>query len=190
MSDDTTTTPAAPAEKTFTQAELDRIVAERLRREREKYADYDDLKARAQAADASKSELQKLAERVEAAEKRAADMEAKALRAEVAQAKGLTPAQAKRLTGTTREELEADADELLEVFGGRKDSGGKDGGTDTGADKDDPEPDSGKGEGDAGAALFGRPKEVLVSGAAPDREPGKSADELADEVLKKARGGL
>lgn len=38
------------------------------------------------------------------------------LRLEVAAAKGLTPAQAKRLVGTTKEELEADADEILEAF--------------------------------------------------------------------------
>ena len=31
-------------------------------------------------------------------------------------AKGLTPAQAKRLQGATRDELEADADDLLETF--------------------------------------------------------------------------
>lgn len=30
--------------------------------------------------------------------------------------KGLTPAQAKRLVGSTLEELEADADEILEAF--------------------------------------------------------------------------
>lgn len=39
------------SDKTFTQAELDDIVAKRIARERQKYADYDDLKA---AADASK----------------------------------------------------------------------------------------------------------------------------------------
>lgn len=40
----------------------------------------------------------------------------KALRLEVAAAKGLSPAQAKRLVGSTKEELEADADEILEAF--------------------------------------------------------------------------
>jgi regulator of protease activity HflC (stomatin/prohibitin superfamily) len=66
--------------------------------------------------DRDKSEAQKLAERADAAEKRAADLETRALRLEVAAAKGLTPAQAKRLVGSTREELESDADELLETF--------------------------------------------------------------------------
>lgn len=40
----------------------------------------------------------------------------RALRLEVAAAKGLTPKQAERLRGATREELEADADDLLESF--------------------------------------------------------------------------
>ena len=42
------------------------------------------------------------------------------LRLEIAAEKGLTPAQARRLVGNTREELEADADELLEAFGAKK----------------------------------------------------------------------
>ncbi len=66
--------------------------------------------------DRDKSEAQKLAERAEAAEKRATELETRALRLEVAAEKGLTPAQAKRLVGSTREELAADADELLETF--------------------------------------------------------------------------
>lgn len=52
--------------------------------------------------------------------------EAKLLRLEVAVEKGLTAAQAKRLTGNTREEMEADADELLELFSGKAKNGGKD----------------------------------------------------------------
>ena len=44
------TDPAGDAGKSFTQAELDRIVSERVARERAKYADYADLKKRAAAA--------------------------------------------------------------------------------------------------------------------------------------------
>lgn len=73
-------------------------------------------KADQERADADKTEAQKLADRATAAEKAAADAEARALRLEVAQAKGLTAGQAKRLQGSSREELEADADELLEAF--------------------------------------------------------------------------
>lgn len=59
---------AAPqAERTFTQADLDAIVQERLARERVKYADYDALKTKAQqfdaAQEAGKTELQKAQEK-------------------------------------------------------------------------------------------------------------------------------
>ena len=47
--------------KTFTQAELDAVVKDRLKREREKYSDYEDLKAKAakfdEAEEANKTEL-------------------------------------------------------------------------------------------------------------------------------------
>ena len=59
-------TQGAPAERTFTQAEMDAIIGDRLKRERAKYADYDELaqkaKAYDEAAEASKSELQKAVE--------------------------------------------------------------------------------------------------------------------------------
>lgn len=66
--------------------------------------------------DRDKTESTRAIERAEAAEKAAAAAEARALRLEIAAEKGLTPAQAKRLVGESREELEADADELLETF--------------------------------------------------------------------------
>jgi hypothetical protein len=65
---------------------------------------------------ANKTETQRAADALTAAEKRAQDAEGRALRLEVATEKGLTAAQAKRLVGSTREELEADADELLDTF--------------------------------------------------------------------------
>ena len=76
-----------------------------------------DLEARLKEfEDRDKSEAQKLLERAEAAERRAQEIESHALRLEVAAEKGLTPAQAKRLVGNTREELVADADDLLSSF--------------------------------------------------------------------------
>jgi hypothetical protein len=66
--------------------------------------------------DRDKTEIQKANERAEAAEKLAATHETSALRLSVAFEKGLTPAQAKRLVGSTRDELEADADEVLKDF--------------------------------------------------------------------------
>lgn len=56
--------------KTFTQEELNAIVGDRVKRERDKYADYEDIKAKAekfdQTEESNKSELQKATE--EAAE--------------------------------------------------------------------------------------------------------------------------
>lgn len=97
--------------------------------------------------DRDKSEGEKLADRVASAEKRAADAEARALRLEVAAAKGLTAGQAKRLAGATREELEADADELLADFAPAPRG-----------EEDKPTPGS-------------RPKERLRGGGDPTEEP-------------------
>ncbi|MFB9661591.1 hypothetical protein ACFQS3_02615 [Glycomyces mayteni] len=77
---------------------------------------YEDEEAKRKEADLS--EVEKAVARAEAAEKRAADLEFNSLRSEVALSKGLTAAQAKRLQGTTKEELEEDATELLAMFGG------------------------------------------------------------------------
>jgi hypothetical protein len=148
--------------------------AEARKWERRAKENSDAAKRLKEAEDADKSELQRFTDRVTAAEKRAEEAEKRALRMEVAQAKGLTAAQAKRLTGTSKEELEADADELLEAFGGKKDAG-----SNKGADTE---------QEDAGTALFGRPKERLVPGAAPDTEPEQNPDQLADEVYKRIRG--
>jgi uncharacterized protein YlxW (UPF0749 family) len=65
------------------------------------------------AQEAQKTELEKAQARAEAAEKSAAETAVAALRAQIALDKKLTPSQAKRLVGSTKEELEADADELL-----------------------------------------------------------------------------
>ena len=58
-----------PAEKTFTQSEMDAIIRERLAREQGKYADYDELKEKAskldQIEEQNKSELQKAQERAD-----------------------------------------------------------------------------------------------------------------------------
>jgi len=69
--------------------------------------------------DAQKTEQQRLEERAATAERLATEREADAIRARVALEKGLTPAQEKRLVGSTREELLADADQLLVDLGSR-----------------------------------------------------------------------
>lgn len=70
----------------------------------------------AELEEAQKSEQQKLTERAEKAEREAADAKASILRRDVAADKKLPAAMAERLRGTTREELEADADALLALM--------------------------------------------------------------------------
>lgn len=67
--------PAAPEPKTgtFTQDDVDRIIRERIAREREKYADYDAVKERAarldQIEEAQRTDLEKAQKRAEKAER-------------------------------------------------------------------------------------------------------------------------
>jgi hypothetical protein len=122
----------APTEKTFTQAELDRIVGERLDRQKgqltSQYADYDDLKTASEQLreikDAQKSEQEKANDKIAELNQRLADQAAEvekanlaALKSEVARVKGVP---ANRLHGKTQEELEADADAYLTELAGRE----------------------------------------------------------------------
>jgi len=100
-----------------TQADLDRIIQDRVARERAKYADYDDLKAqvgqvetfqsRIGELEATNGELAGKIETFEAEKKRAA------LVSDIAKDKKV-PADA--LRGSTREELEAHADTLAALL--------------------------------------------------------------------------
>lgn len=123
MSEDRENTEATETESQFkapaSQEDLDRIIQARIARERKNIpTDYEDLKAKAAKLDeleaANQSEAEKAQARAEAAEKRAAELEVQALRAEVANEKGVP---AKLLAGATREELEAAADELIAFRG-------------------------------------------------------------------------
>ncbi len=84
--------------------------------------------------EASKTELQKAADRATAAEAKFAESEARAMRAEVAAAKGIP---ATLLSGSTQEELEASADALIAFKGAaaKPDFGAGDRGNDVGAKK-------------------------------------------------------
>ena len=66
--------------------------------------------------DRDKSTEQKLQEERDALKAERDALYLDNLRREVADEKGLTPAQARRLVGSTRDELEADADDVLEAF--------------------------------------------------------------------------
>jgi hypothetical protein len=100
--------------------------------------------------DQDKTEVERLTERLTTAEKAAADALARADRLEVAVVKALDEPSAKRITtaakrlvGTNREELEADADDLLASFA---------------SDTSEPPPP-------------GKPREQLRGGGNPQEEP-------------------
>lgn len=109
-------------EKTFTQGEMDAIIGERLAREREKYADYDDMKAKAakfdEAEDAQKTELQKAQEKASSLEKELNEMKAAKkiteIRNKVAKETGVP---AELLNGNDEETCKAQADAIKKFAG-------------------------------------------------------------------------
>jgi hypothetical protein len=122
MSDDTTTTTDTetvteePVEtETVTDWEAKYKEMQKHSREWEKRAKAAEPSAKklAEIEEASKTELEKVQAQLAEFQKNAAEKELAALRAQVALEKGLTPSQAKRLVGASREDLEADADDLL-----------------------------------------------------------------------------
>lgn len=106
-----------------TQEELDHIVEWRLKREREKYADYDDLKERVLSLEKEKGSLQTTLEAVQKEkagfeiqvkdlESQVSGYETSALRTKIALSHGLPYDLADRLQGADQAEMEADAERL------------------------------------------------------------------------------
>lgn len=100
-----------------TQADLDRIIQDRVARVKASYADYDDLKAKAGQVDSFQSRIGELeatngelSGKVQTFE---AEKERAALVSDIAKGKNV-PAEA--LRGSTREELEAHADTLAALL--------------------------------------------------------------------------
>ena len=110
----TVTTQETGESRMFSQDEVNAIVGKRLAEEKGKFADYEDLKAKAakfdEAEEANKSELQKVTERATALENELKSMkEAEAVRnikEKVAKETGIP---ANLLTGSTEEECKAQA---------------------------------------------------------------------------------
>lgn len=75
--------------------------------------------------EANKSETEKALSRAEKAEKELVETKARQLRTEVAYAAGLPANLASRLVGSTKEELEADAKELLKLAGNSQGTAGR-----------------------------------------------------------------
>jgi hypothetical protein len=120
-------------------------------------------------SDSSKTELDKALERISDMEKRLTESDRRVLVAEVAQAKKLPAAIAGRLTGSTKEELEADADVLIEALG---------------LGKDDPEEPAGaKPDGATPQGPGGRPKEKLTPGASTPDDDAVDGEKLAEQIF-------
>lgn len=127
-------TGATQGGKSFTQEQVNAIVSERLKQERGKFSDYESLKEKAAkfdaAEEASKTELQKATERAEALQKELdslkSENEIRAIKEEVAASTGVP---VNLLTGTTKEDCEAQAKALLEFAGKNSYPVVKDGGT-------------------------------------------------------------
>lgn len=107
------------------QADLDKIVSARIAREREKYSDYKDLRAKAARLDeleeANKTELEKANARASSAEEKLKAYEhaekVRGWKAEVAQETGV-PVEA--LAGNTLDEIQAHGQTLANIFGNQK----------------------------------------------------------------------
>lgn len=104
--------------------------------------------------DKDKSDSDRLTEKVTQLEKDLATATARADRFEVALDKGLDMTRAKRLTGATREELEADADELITWTAGKDDK----------------------------PAVPGKPTTDLKGGGDPTEEPETDVREVVDSI--------
>lgn len=103
-----------------TQEELDRVIGERLARQKEKYADYDDLKERNVALESEKVSLQEELDKATKArtelETRVSRYESDKLKTSVALRYGLPIDFAERLQGEDEESLQADAERLSGLF--------------------------------------------------------------------------
>lgn len=128
----------------------------------------DELAKMKAAQDSSKSEMDKVREQIDALSERAEKAEREALVTKVAQAKKLPGALASRLTGSTQEELEEDADTLIAELGlGSSDEDGD--------NEDDPQQ----------GTSSGRPKEKLRPGASNDDDQEPDYKAIAEKVLNK-----
>lgn len=114
--------------KTYSQEELDRIIGERLGRERQKYGDYEDLKKRAGEYDKLKASQMSDLEKAQAkaadeekkritAEREAAEARLEAKKLLILEELGLAKSFANRVFGTTEEEIRNDAKALQKLLG-------------------------------------------------------------------------
>lgn len=111
-----------------TQADLDAIIKQRVERERAKFADYNDLKAKARQFDdvqqASKTEAEKANDRITSLERELAETKSTALRSRIQAKHGITDEDAALfLTATDEETLTKQAERLAAREADRKKNG-------------------------------------------------------------------
>ena len=115
----TTDKPAGESGKTFTQEQVNDLLAKQKGDVQRKYADYDDVKSKASKLDeieqANASELEKAQSKATATEKERDEAKREALRLRVAVEQKLPAELIDRLKGDSKEDLEADATELLKL---------------------------------------------------------------------------
>lgn len=128
MAEEAVTTPEKPeggkqdppeeSGKTFTQDQVNDLIAREKGKIQRNYEGHDELKRKAARLDeleaSNQSELEKAQTKIQRAEKRADDAEAKLLRYEVAQQKEVPAKLVPLLTASSREGLESQADLILE----------------------------------------------------------------------------
>ena len=103
--------------KTFTQEEVNELMGRTRREERGKYADYEDLKAKAaeydEAQEAAKTELERANERAAKAEAEAQQLREQKARADLAaRVSAATGVPASLIQGATEAEMQASADAI------------------------------------------------------------------------------
>lgn len=103
----------------FTQADVDRIVKERIARVETKYSDYNDLKAKAEGAKTVEQQLADLATKH-------AEVEARALRSDIAATYGISKEDRDLfLTGSDEASLTAQAKRLADRMADQKKQGNR-----------------------------------------------------------------
>lgn len=112
-------------DKTFTQADVDRLIRERVQRERAKFSDYDDLKSKADGA-------KTLGDRIADIEAKGAAAEQRALRAEIAGEFGISTKRGPKgepsdadlfLTGSDEQTLRTQAQRMAALASERRKKG-------------------------------------------------------------------
>ena len=96
-----------------TQEEFNTAIADRLRREREKYADYESIKAENGTL---KNQVTTLTGEKEALEKQVKGHATAAVKMRIAQELNIPTSMADRLTGETEEDIRKDAETMANIF--------------------------------------------------------------------------